>query len=317
MRAVIKLNMMVCFAAIMVLCLVGCTDSGGSGNASRAAARPPADRPPVDRSAGILVPESPEIEAVKNEKAVLDYSNASSGYICAKSFIAPTMVKVLVEVSGVQYQYSIVENDGFIVIPLSCGDGDYAVSLWENVFQDQYAAIFSQEIQVSLSDEFLPFLYPNQFVEFNAGNEAIAVGAELTSEAGGVVETIEDIYDYVISNIEYDFEKAATVGPGYLPSIDETLRTKKGICFDYAVLTAAMLRARDVPTKLVIGYAGPAYHAWIEAYSSEEGWIRKEIYFDGRGYVLMDPTFASAGNGGTDMTAAIGDGNHYDPRFYY
>ena len=41
-----------------------------------------------------------------------------------------------------------------------------------------------------------------------------------------------------------------------LPSVDETLKTKKGICFDYAALMTAMLRSQGIPTKLEIGYQG-------------------------------------------------------------
>ena len=48
------------------------------------------------------------------------------------------------------------------------------------------------------------------------------------------------VYDYMVKNIQYDTEKAATVQNGYLPSPDETLKTGKGICFDYASLAAAI-----------------------------------------------------------------------------
>ena len=37
-------------------------------------------------------------------------------------------------------------------------------------------------------------------------------------------------------DVTYDEDKAATVETGYLPDIDETLSTGKGICFDYAGL---------------------------------------------------------------------------------
>ena len=42
------------------------------------------------------------------------------------------------------------------------------------------------------------------------------------------------VYNYVVKNVKYDDEKAQNVQSGYLPSVDETLKTKKGICFDYA-----------------------------------------------------------------------------------
>ena len=42
----------------------------------------------------------------------------------------------------------------------------------------------------------------------------------------------------MITNISYDEEKARTVESGYLPDVDETLESGKGICFDYAALNA-------------------------------------------------------------------------------
>ena len=71
------------------------------------------------------------------------------------------------------------------------------------------------------------------------------------------------VYDYMVKNIQYDTKKAASVQNGYLPSPDETLKTGKGICFDYASLAAAMLRSEGIPCKLITGYVGEeTYHAW-------------------------------------------------------
>jgi transglutaminase-like putative cysteine protease len=55
----------------------------------------------------------------------------------------------------------------------------------------------------------------------------------------------------------------------------------------------AMLRSQGIPTKLVIGYAGDIYHAWISVYTEEKGWIENAIEFHGNEWVRMDPTFAS------------------------
>jgi transglutaminase-like putative cysteine protease len=228
-----------------------------------------------------------------------------------------SVVKALVKCGDTQYQYTITGGDEYVVIPLTCGDGLYSVSLWENIYDDKFAAIFAQDIQVQIQDPFLPFLYPNQFVNFNAGSQAVAMSQTLTTGASGEIQAIQDIYEYVIENVDYDFDKAVTVGANYLPVIDETLSTKKGICFDYAVLTAAMLRAQRIPARLVVGYAGSAYHAWIEVYSKESGWIRKEIQFDGQSWVLLDPTFASANDGRGEIRSIIGEGDNYSPRFMY
>ena len=306
-----------CLSIVLAISILGCADGGVSitNHGNSATGKPPSDY--IRDSTPVVLPtEALGIHTIANEKAILDYSKTDSGYICAKSLIAPTLVKVLVKFSGVQYQYALRDSNDYVTIPLSEGNGNYDVSFWENLYDDSYAAIFSQNLDVTLSDPFLPFLHPNQFVNYRSSDRAVALSQELTANNNGIVNTISDIYLYIIKNIKYDFEKAASVASYYIPVIDETLETKKGICFDYAVLTASMLRAQRIPSKLVIGYAGSAYHAWIEVYSSEEGWIKK-IYFDGENYVLMDPTFASAGGGQVDITSIIGDGENYNPRFYY
>ena len=43
------------------------------------------------------------------------------------------------------------------------------------------------------------------------------------------------------------------------------------------------------------GYSGGLYHAWVNVYIDNVGWIDNFIYFDGHDWSLMDPTFASSG----------------------
>jgi transglutaminase-like putative cysteine protease len=254
---------------------------------------------------------------VDNDKATLDYSNTSEGYICVMSKLGGTKVKVLVNVNGSQYQYTITNGGNFITIPLSMGNGTYSVGVWENVTGDSYAAVCAQDINVSLSDEFKPFLYPNQFVNFQAGDASTNLSQTTAQGSVTQVDVINKLYDWVINNITYDEAKAVTVASGYLPDNTNTINSQTGICFDYAVLTASMLRAQQIPAKLVIGYAGSAYHAWIEVYSSDSGKVLSAYSFNGRSWERMDPTFDASSKGATDLSAVIGDGNNYQPMFYY
>jgi transglutaminase-like putative cysteine protease len=106
---------------------------------------------------------------------------------------------------------------------------------------------------------------------------------------------VEAIFNFVVSNLTYDYEKAASVQSGYLPDLDRVLLEKKGICFDYAALMTGMLRSTGVACKLVVGYADSQYHAWISVWTPEGGWIDGVIFFDGEKWQRMDPTFAAAG----------------------
>ncbi len=65
-------------------------------------------------------------------------------------------------------------------------------------------------------------------------------------------------------------------GIGVLRNASEILRTKEGVCRDYAILTATLLRAAKVPARLVSGlvYAqgGYYYHAWAEVWDGKN-WV--------------------------------------------
>jgi transglutaminase-like putative cysteine protease len=154
-------------------------------------------------------------------------------------------------------------------------------------------------------------------VDFKAGSETVQEGEQLATGSITDVDAIAKIYAWVVNNITYDNQKAVTVASGYLPDPDETLDTKTGICFDYAVLTCSMLRSQQIPAKLVIGYAGQAYHAWIQVYSVDTGKVIGQYEFDGNTWVRMDPTFNAASKGFADLSSVIGNGTDYQPLFYY
>ena len=120
----------------------------------------------------------------------------------------------------------------------------------------------------------------------------------------------------MVKNVKYDDEKAENVQSGYLPSVDETLKTKKGICFDYAALMTAMLRSQGIPTKLEIGYSGDIYHAWISTHITDIGWVNGIIQFDGTSWSLMDPTFA-ANSSESSLKSFIGNGSNYKTKYVY
>ena len=80
---------------------------------------------------------------------------------------------------------------------------------------------------------------------------------------------------------------------------------------------SAMLRSQGVPVKLIVGYAGDVYHSWINVYSEKDGWIEGKIYFDGKQWKLMDPTFASSGNSSDAIMEYIGNGSNYSAKYQY
>lgn len=266
----------------------------------------------------MLLPTASGVSVKKNEKAEIDYSNISDGYVMVR-YVASTTQRIKVQVKGptTTYTYNIDANSTWVTFPLSDGNGDYQVIVYENVSGTKYAAILAESFTVKLSNEFAPFLRPNQYVDYQNAPKTVAKAAELTAGISDVLEKVKVVYDYVVTTVTYDQQLAATVQSGYLPVLDSVLEKKTGICFDYAALMTGMLRSQGVPCKLVVGYAGTAYHAWISVYSPETGWVNSAIYFDGTQWQRMDPTFASSSNQSSAIMKYIGDGSNYTEKYLY
>ena len=259
----------------------------------------------------MLVPVASGTLVAQNNQAQIDYSNTADGYVMVR-YTASTTKRLKVQVKGptTTYTYNITPGDAWTTFPLSDGNGTYQVVVYENISGSKYATVLSQSISVSLKDEFAPFLRPNQYVDYERADKTVAKAKELTAGKTEALDKVAAVYDFVIQNITYDKQLAATVQSGYLPVLDSVLEKKTGICFDYAALMTGMLRSQGVPCKLVVGYAGTAYHAWISVYTADTGWLNGIIEFDGNVWTLVDPTFGANTDNKT-LKKFIGDGSNY------
>ena len=289
---------------IPVLLFTGCGSSGSDP-----------DEPPVYSPLQVLVPEAPGKKTLGTSPLVLDISDTDQGYLTAVSDSTDQMMNVqLTAEDGVVYSYFISPGES-AVIPVSSGSSTYQVSCYQQISDSQYAALYADTLEIKLANEFLPFLYPNQYVNFTPDSEASKLALSMVSEDTSDIDALQTIYNYVVSHVTYDYDLADTVASGYLPDVDETLQTGKGICFDYAALTTAMLRSCDIPCKLQIGYAGDIKHAWINVYIRSRGWVDKAVEFSGDSWSRMDPTFDSNSEDKDTIQEYIGDNNNYTVQF--
>lgn len=288
----------------LLLTFSGCSSSENKSN-----------EPPVYSPLQVLVPEAPGKETLGSSPLTLDISNITQGYLTAVSDAEDQKMNVqLTDENGVLYSYFIDPGKN-AVIPFSSGSGTYQICCYQQIDGTQYAALFAETLNVALENEFLPFLYPNQYVNFNPESEASKLALSIVSEDTSDVDALQAIYNYVIQNLTYDYELADTVESGYLPDVDATLKSGKGICFDYAALTAAMLRSRDIPCKLQIGYAGTVKHAWVSVYIRSKGWVDKAVEFSGDSWSRMDPTFDSNSDDEENIQQYIGNDDNYIVQF--
>jgi transglutaminase-like putative cysteine protease len=87
---------------------------------------------------------------------------------------------------------------------------------------------------------------------------------------------------------------------GVLRDAREILKTKEGVCRDYATLAATLMRSVGIPTKLVTGAVysngGFYYHAWVEAFTGDR-WIAFDPTLGGG---LADATHIKFAEGGVE-----------------
>jgi transglutaminase-like putative cysteine protease len=105
-----------------------------------------------------------------------------------------------------------------------------------------------------------------------------ALSSKLIGDATTVRDAAKRVHDYVYGSMK------PNAGIGVLRDATEILKTKEGVCRDYAVLTATLLRSGGVPSRLVSGLVYEEgsfyYHAWVEVW-------------DGNTWVGVDSTLPS------------------------
>lgn len=277
------------------------SSSGGSGSSISKSDSSSKPKPNTYYPPYIVANSASGKSTSSTDSAILDYSNANSGYVMLRYSGSNPKVKTLIQnsSSGFRRHQFITRNYGsYEAFPLSQGSGNYSVVVYENVSGNTYTPIISKNISTSISAT-AAFIRPNQIVNYYSGTNAVKYAAELTRGTTNNTQKINAIYNYIIKNVKYDHNKAANVANGYIPSVGSTFSSKRGICFDYATLMAAMCRSQKIPCRVVAGNTPQGLHAWVEVYNG--GWKR------------MDPTFASEGT----STSYINNSSNYRAQFYY
>ena len=149
-----------------------------------------------DSTPKVLTPTADGTQTYTCDVASIDASNSSSGYIIVDYHGSNQKVKL--QITGpdsVTYTFDL--HGGNEVFPLVASSGSYTVTVFENVEGTQYATVLSQVISVSITDEFGPYLYPNQYVNFTADSLAVKEGSSLAYYCSSDTEVVESVYNYI------------------------------------------------------------------------------------------------------------------------
>lgn len=269
----------------------------------------------------VSVPSLDGQNVAENESALIDLSYTSYGFVKAH-LKAPidNRIKMMIEHNGTPYYYDLRNDGGTEIYPLQFGNGTYTISVMLGVGNNQYSYLLTATAEVGLVRSDIPFLVPSQRVNYTSGSNCAALARQLVSGKTNNYERISAVLSYVAQHISYNTALAANPPNGYVPNPDAVLSSGKGICYDYAAVSAAMLRSLGYPTKLITGYVnnGATYHAWNEVYLSGQGWVKvMSVTLNTSSWSRIDVTFISTTNSPEDIAAYIGNGSNYVNRYIY
>lgn len=264
----------------------------------------------------VLVAEYDPEAAQGNELGSFDVSHLAQGYVGASAY-STARLKFQVIKGEMSYNYDLPNDGTPIVVPLNMGDGMYTFRVMQNTTGTSYVEIASLDQAVTMDTEFEPYLRPNLFCNYDKDSAVVAKARELAEGATNTGEVVRSVYSWIIDNITYDTEKAKQLAEvtGYVPNPDETLSSKKGICFDYSSMAAAMFRSLGIPARIITGYVSPnnLYHAWNMIFIDGE-WMSVDFEVNPNTWTRTDLTFAAAD---PESVSTSGDGTEYTDRYVY
>lgn len=237
---------------------------------------------------------------------IVDYSNASQGYIMVKgsdSYSGTLAIQVFKDnTDGTPLaQYVAVNAGGYTTFSLTAGSGKYVVRVMEQR-EGGYSPKLTAEFNAAISSETAPYIYPSYVVKFSSSSLVVNNASNVCAGCTTDEQKVLAVKKYIIDTLEYDKSKKEDVENGklkfYVPNADSVLTAGKGICYDYASLFAAMLRCQGIPVRLVKGYAYSVsegkmiYHAWNEAYYNGS-WHFFDCTFEDGGTISSSYTVTS------------------------
>ena len=121
------------------------------------------------------------------------------------------------------------------------------------------------------------FVRPSAMLDEFIAESGLAPGDDPLAGALALRARLHQLFDYIPGATAVD------------SPIEQILRSREGVCQDYAHVMASILRGWGVPTRYVSGYVGPERdYGGGETTGESHAWV--ESWFPGLGWVGLDPT---------------------------
>ncbi|MFB5761303.1 transglutaminase-like domain-containing protein [Paenibacillus medicaginis] len=189
--------------------------------------------------------------------------------------------KLMIAKGQDKYTYMLSPNKRQEAFPLQMGNGDYMVTVLEQISGTKYKIVQEAPVTLQLTNNSKVFLGSVQNINWSEQDKAAQLAKKLTRSAQSDEEKVQAIYEYIVGTIRYDKALATSDLTDYLPNINRTIAGQKGMCYDYASLFASMLRSIGIPAKLDMGTSEyvDVYHAWNEVYLNGK-WVTIDTTVD-------------------------------------
>lgn len=195
-----------------------------------------------------------------------------NGY-CYFNYESEKSLKIGITYNSQTQYHDGTNNQNYL---LDQGNGEYKITLYENVQGSKYRMIEEAITNINLTPKESINLYTlsTYDAQFQSDNEVTELANQLCKMYKNKTVKMKLIKRYIEKNIDYDYELAKDIIDKnitkYIPNPNEILENKKGICYGRASLFATMCRSQNIPCKIKKGYVNGEYHAWNSVYLSNK-----------------------------------------------
>jgi transglutaminase-like putative cysteine protease len=174
------------------------------------------------------------------------------------------------------------------------------------------------------TDDYWDMLMPSHFARTSPELEAFAAEIGVHRRSGDPLELLLEMNSRLYSAFSYVKQSTTVDSP-----IEDALRSREGVCQDFAHVMISMVRNLHIPCRYVSGYlchdashddrsTDGATHAWVEALLPDLGWVgfdptnslraegRHIRTATGRDYADVPPTMGTMkGSAGTELQVRV------------
>lgn len=143
------------------------------------------------------------------------------------------------------------------------------------------AGVSFAALKTGMDDMLAPYTKESKYVEISP--EVWRLGLDIRDDRDDVFETASAVMHHIYKNWAYmpNVTSAST-------HMSEVMKTKRGVCQDFAHVMSGICRSLGIPTRYVSGYLynGPQSH--LRGAQASHAWC--EIHVPGKGWFGLDPT---------------------------